>query len=164
MSYTLAEMEQITGAKRRALQFWSDAGVIQPETDTDRAGRGVHRRYSRHEAMIACVIRPFAEMHLPIGELHGMAAGIRNGLNNRKDARLRDEMKLAITGDVLLFLYFLRAEGGWLWEISAGESKDIDEVKLTPRDVQVLLGHLQAPDSSSHVILLNTYLSGLRGR
>ena len=36
MSYTLAEMENVTGAARRALQFWTDLGVILAEADTDR--------------------------------------------------------------------------------------------------------------------------------
>ena len=40
-TYTLADLERVTGAKRRSLQLWADAEVIQADPRR-RAGTGTH--------------------------------------------------------------------------------------------------------------------------
>src|SRR5215208_916304 len=68
-SYTLADLERVTSAKRRSLQLWADAKVIMADRSTDRAGTGTHRRFSRKEAIVACIVHAFALHQVAIGEL-----------------------------------------------------------------------------------------------
>ena len=86
-SYTLADLERVTGAKRRSLQLWADAGVIEPERGTNRAGTGTHRQFSRKQAIVACIIRGFAERQMAIGELLSIADEMRDWL--RKDRAMK---------------------------------------------------------------------------
>ena len=37
--------------------------------ETERQGSGIHRTFGRDEAIIACILAPFAEMGAPIGRL-----------------------------------------------------------------------------------------------
>lgn len=76
-SYSLADLVEITGAKRRSIQLWADARVIQAEHSTERAGTGVHRRFSRNEAIVACIIHPFATRQMAIGELLQLSQAVR---------------------------------------------------------------------------------------
>ncbi|WP_407153909.1 MerR family transcriptional regulator [Bradyrhizobium sp. STM 3557] len=75
--YSIGDLVEVTGAKRRSLQVWADRGVIIPEAGSGNAGTGVHRQFSRTEAMIACLIHPFAERQISIGELVTIAADLR---------------------------------------------------------------------------------------
>ncbi len=75
--YTLADMAKRTKAKTRALQAWTDGGVILSTTDTDRAGRGVHRLYYEWEVLIAAILTPLASRGVPIGHLKHLAALLR---------------------------------------------------------------------------------------
>jgi DNA-binding transcriptional MerR regulator len=67
--WTLAQVAERTGAKRRAIQLWADGGVIRSTPETDRGGTGVHRLFERQEVQIAALLVPLAEMGMPIGEL-----------------------------------------------------------------------------------------------
>src|SRR5580658_5439752 len=82
--YTLAEIAQRTGAKTRAIQAWTDGGVIWSTTPTDRAGRGIHRMYYPWELRIAAILTPLARMGVPIGHLKSFAALIRPLVINAK--------------------------------------------------------------------------------
>ena len=86
-SYTLADLERVTGAKRRSLQLWADAGVIQAEQGTNRAGTGRHRRFSREQAIVACIVRGFAERQMAIGELVTIAERIRELFRSNNRAK-----------------------------------------------------------------------------
>lgn len=77
MQYSLADLAKITGAKPRSIQLWADAGVIQPIKGTERGGSGKHRQFSRHEAMIACIIAPFAARKMAIGGLLALSRKMR---------------------------------------------------------------------------------------
>jgi hypothetical protein len=77
LDYTLADLARVTGAKRRSLQLWADAGVIVPEKSTDRGGSGTHRRFSRKEAVIACIVHAFALHQIAIGELQLISTAMR---------------------------------------------------------------------------------------
>lgn len=74
---TLADLVRATGAKPRSVQLWADAGVLIPETGTDREGSGRHRQFSKLEAVIACVIARFAADKVAIGALKGIAHSLR---------------------------------------------------------------------------------------
>jgi hypothetical protein len=96
-SYTLADLERVTGAKRRSLQLWADAGVIEAEPSTDRAGTGTHRRFSREQAIVACIVRGFAERQMAIGELLAIAERLRE--NFRVDDRVKPVIESVIKGE-----------------------------------------------------------------
>jgi DNA-binding transcriptional MerR regulator len=101
-SYTLADLVRVTGAKRRSLQLWADAGVIEPERGTNRAGTGTHRRFSREQAIVACIIRGFAERQMAIGELLTIAKRIRAFF--RSDDRVKPLVESVIKGEADLML------------------------------------------------------------
>ncbi|QKC84384.1 hypothetical protein [Mesorhizobium sp. NZP2077] len=78
LEYTLADLTRIVGAKRRTIQLWAEAGAIKADDETERAGTGTHRRFSRREALIACLLKPFADYQMSIGFLIGIADSIRD--------------------------------------------------------------------------------------
>jgi hypothetical protein len=94
----------VTGAKRRSLQLWADAGVIQPSRDTARAGTGTHRQFSRDEAIVACIIHGFALHQIAIGELLKISEKVRGALA-ASDER-GETIKAAIRGDKSYLLVF----------------------------------------------------------
>jgi hypothetical protein len=118
--YSLADLVEITGAKRRSLQIWADRGVIQPIKSTINAGTGVHRLFSRTEAIIACIIHPFALRQIAVGELHQIAAIVRSALVHRDAewdrkslAEVLEEMIAGdLKGDLMLVVYSRHNERG----------------------------------------------------
>jgi DNA-binding transcriptional MerR regulator len=77
MDYTLADIMRISGAKRRSIQLWAEAGVIRAYTSTERKGTGTHRRFNRDEVIIASIINVFSTRQVAIGELQRLAGGLR---------------------------------------------------------------------------------------
>jgi hypothetical protein len=76
--FSLADLTALTKSKRRSVQLWAEAGVIQADQSTERAGTGTHRRFSRDEAMIACLISGLTRhFQMPIGVLIQVSEGIR---------------------------------------------------------------------------------------
>ena len=80
--HSLAELTAMTGAKRRSVQNWAEAGALVADPASDRQGTGVHRAFRRDEAIIAVILARLAEMHLPIGELKRIAQGLRESLTH----------------------------------------------------------------------------------
>ena len=78
--YTLADLTRITGAKRRTVQLWAEGGVIRALPGTGHGGKGTHRKFSREETMIACIIHAFARQQMPIGMLLRVSEMLRGGL------------------------------------------------------------------------------------
>jgi hypothetical protein len=81
---TLSEISKATAAKPRTVQLWADAGVIVAEPGTDREGSGKHREFSKGEAVIACIVAPFAADKMAIGGLRDIARVVRSGGANTK--------------------------------------------------------------------------------
>ena len=75
--YTLSDLARISGAKRRSVQLWAEAGALKADPITNRMGPGVHRRFSRQEAQIAKLLFPLADIGLPIGKLLRVAESVR---------------------------------------------------------------------------------------
>src|ERR1019366_3730297 len=102
--FTLADLTRFTGAKRRSVQFWAEKKVILEDRTTELAGSGTHRRFSRSEAVMACLLPPFAiRLKISVGELVDISAGIRRRLN--EDPVARDIVEKAIEGrESYLFL------------------------------------------------------------
>ena len=76
--HTLADITQITGAKRRTVQLWAEAGAIKAEPLTERAGSGVHRVFSDEEVFVACVLNGLASKSISIGVLIRAAEAFRS--------------------------------------------------------------------------------------
>ena len=90
MDYTLADLARVTGAKRRSLQLWADAGVIKAKKGTNRAGTGTHRLFSRDEAIVACITHAFALHQMSIGELLTISHAFRYGMQGNIRERFID--------------------------------------------------------------------------
>lgn len=75
--YTLQDLVRFTGAKRRSVQLWAEAGAIVAAPATERAGAGVHRSFSEDEVVVACVVAAFAQDNAPIGFLLRVGKDIR---------------------------------------------------------------------------------------
>jgi hypothetical protein len=102
--YTLANLVEITGAKRRALQVWAESGALKAEPGTDYAGSGVHRMFSKEEALIACVLHGFARQEVAIGNLRRVAEGMREGY--LRVAHLREAFNDSLIGEGKNFLIY----------------------------------------------------------
>ena len=148
MEYALADLARVTGAKRRSLQLWADAGVITADSLTDRAGTGTHRRFSRDEAIIACVIHAFALRQIAIGELIMISREIRKTLSSPLFKKMIFDT--AIKGGENCFLVYER------WK---------DKCRVHPfvgvATFQQEFHHLDKPEAFAAVINLRTYLAGL---
>ncbi|WP_407146353.1 hypothetical protein [Bradyrhizobium sp. ORS 86] len=153
-SYSLGDLVEITGAKRRSIQLWADAGVIKAERATHRAGTGTHRRFSRGEAIIACLIRPFAEHQIAIGELEKISASLRSSLDSNTKIFAS---AIGGDGDTMLVCESWDAKGDR--EYRCG----IAQTPVDPRGSQkVYFLHHRKPNSMVMAIRLETYLGKLK--
>jgi hypothetical protein len=82
--YTLSDLTRLTGAKRRSVQLWAEGGAIRAEEETERQGSGIHRTFGRDEAIIACILAPFAEMGAPIGRLIRIGNLLRDQIRRKE--------------------------------------------------------------------------------
>ena len=82
LDYSISELEEITGAPKRALIHWAESGIIKPDPSTDRAGSGKHRRFARDEALIACIIHVLTAQKSTVGYLLRTSTTIRMTLDD----------------------------------------------------------------------------------
>ncbi len=70
-----------TGEKARALQHWSDIGILRAEPDTDKKGRGRYREYVAEpyfgERKWALVASALNELRIPLGEIRSIVDNLR---------------------------------------------------------------------------------------
>jgi hypothetical protein len=78
--YSLADLTRMSGAKRRTVQLWAEGGVLVAEPATERQGSGVHRAFSRNEAIIVLILSRLTAVSPPIGRLRFIAGRIRKHL------------------------------------------------------------------------------------
>ena len=100
--FTLADLVRLTGAKRRAVQLWAEAGAIKADPMTERVGAGVHRTFSQDEAVIACFVAAFALDSAPIGRLILVGADMRAFLAGP----YRHTIRKAIANNEKVFLIY----------------------------------------------------------
>lgn len=74
---TVGQLAEAIGEKPRAVQFWTEAGVLRPVAGTARGGKGTHRRYPRQEVSLARLASRLAKMNSPIGEIIDVVEKIR---------------------------------------------------------------------------------------
>lgn len=109
--YTLADLTELTGAKRRTVQLWAEAGAIIADPGTDRAGTGTHRKFSRREAIIALVISPLARLHISIGDLLKVSRSVREAFNGSADGRpWWSDIERCIRGDITMSLIIANSD------------------------------------------------------
>lgn len=111
MDYSLADVVQITGGKRRSVQLWAEAGAIVAYPKTDKRGTGTHRRFSRDEVIIACCLNGLARRQVGIGELIRIGKGLRAFLNRGTD-RIAFEEAISPKGNWDSFLAVIWPEEG----------------------------------------------------
>jgi hypothetical protein len=110
-SYSLGDLTAITGAKRRSIQLWADRGVIEAFASTANAGTGIHRAFSRREVIIACVIHPFAERQIAIGELLAISGLVRQSIRMTPEPY---EAAIAGAGDTIFAYERHLKDGKWI--------------------------------------------------
>ena len=150
-TYSLRDLVEVTGAKPRSLQLWADRKVIHAVADTDDAGSGVHRRFSRDEAIIACMVHAFALRQISIGELKVIGQLFRSALLSHLRAKIIDAIQGK--GDTFFTYYWAYGEKQSLLSFNIG-----NEEKVTPRAFRFL----KEPNSILMAIRLETYLSKLK--
>jgi hypothetical protein len=148
-TYTLADLERVTGAKRRSLQLWADAGVIEAERGTDRAGSGRHRLFPRKQAIVACIIRGFAERQMAIGELLSIADEIRYWLH---DGRAMKVIESTINGteDWMLILET------WVDEATSGSRFATSADRVWSRCYNIRPVEIRTHEGGEAVVLMPT--------
>jgi hypothetical protein len=147
LDYSLADVVNITGGKRRSVQLWADAGAIHALPRTDRRGTGTHRRFSRDEVIIACCVNSLARRQVGIGELARIGKALRKLLG-------RDR-----TGDAILTIT-KRYECHLLiiWE----EAGDPDAFLLEEQDFASEITRTVKGRGLSIILPLREALAGLR--
>lgn len=96
----------MTGAKRRAVQIWADAGAIRSTEATDRAGTGIHRCFNEKEVQITAILAHVSELQISIGTLRKIAGEIRDKLDSIVIAMQKWE-----SGKGIQFLALYQREG-----------------------------------------------------
>jgi hypothetical protein len=132
----------MTGAKRRTVQLWAEAGAIKAASGTERQGSGVHRDFDWDEAIVACVIAEFAEFGVPIGRLIGVGAAIRHFLDPSKKDRLTIEAAFNNSRPVFLSVH----RGTMAKLLDNPTSEECEEVfhKMTTHDPAAVIVFLNA--------------------
>jgi len=157
-TYTLADLATFTGAGRRTVQLWAEAGAIRADQETERAGTGTHRRFSRTEAIIACILYAFASKKISIGVLIDIGKALRDILKE-KDSRTVIEYAMR-TGKPAYLIFAHVAQGNWAGSLfhpwlQKGENPDVADGMAQAFD------SLDEPGSMTFIIKVNTYLKNM---
>jgi hypothetical protein len=159
-TYVLKDLVEITGAGRRTIQFWADHGVLVADKGTDHAGTGKQRRFSRNEAIIACLVHAFAKRQIGLGELIGISKVMRN--QTLKDPEVREIINQAISDENSIEALIYET-----WNEKGRQRHQLTLVgdwigaALTP-DFPTFLDSLTKPDGFASIIRLRTYLSRMK--
>ena len=101
--FTLSDLAKMVSAKRRSVQLWAEFRVLAADPETQHSGSGVHRTFSRAEAIIACIIGVLSEHKISIGELSHIAGRIRTNIPNPSFSKIIEE---AIAGREVNFIIY----------------------------------------------------------
>ncbi len=159
--YSLADLTRLTGAKRRSVQLWAEAGVILADPGTDRAGTGTHRKFSRQEAVIALVINPLAKLHISIGDLLKVADSVRRLFTGDDDDGWWADIEECIQGKLALNLIIANSALEARVSVLAHEVDEADENKWS-RVGKAILETEKEVGGLGIVIPLTTHLRVLR--
>ena len=106
-TYTLADLEQITGANRYVIQEWARQDLLEPIERTKGAGRGVHRRFNKEEVELAALLATLSG-YCSLGSLRVFAKKYKARATQQKfehtDTRIL--IDASRTGDDRVYLAF----------------------------------------------------------
>jgi hypothetical protein len=148
--YSLSDLAEISGAKRRTVQLWAEGGALRAEPGSDRMGRGTHREFQQIEAVIAAILARLAPWNISIGKLRRIAEGFRSAME--KEAEVRDLIWGCVKGTRTARMAIF-ADGG----VSLIGGEDEDKLALALR-------RLNPSNETVLVVYLNEALSKLRFR
>jgi DNA-binding transcriptional MerR regulator len=163
MTYTVADVINATGLKRRTVQFWADKGVIQATRATQEGGSGVHRLFTRNEVIIACLMHPFSlgwhgDQTRSLSELRELAKTLRHLLRS-----VAEDFEAAINGQGSFYLVFF-----WRFGQTPGSGhptsietwmEDVQKAKLI---FPGIFGTLEDWSGRAEVLYVNEWLQPLR--
>ena len=156
-AYTLADLVKFTGAKRRTVQLWAEAGAIRADRETERAGTGTHRRFSRTEAIIACILHGFALKKLSIGMLINIGAALRDQLGTDENLEAVERVMLNDNPMYLIFTYIDPNKSlSTFLEPATSKKAYLKQIELT---LEAHNEYLDLPESMTFIIKFNTYLN-----
>jgi hypothetical protein len=128
--YSLADLTKLTGAKRRTVQLWAEAGAIIADPGTDRAGTGTHRKFSRQEAIISLVIDPLARLHVSIGDLLKVASSVRRAFSGETDGRSWwADIERCVQGEISMNLIIANSASEARITVLTHETSETDETR-----------------------------------
>lgn len=171
MERTLADVVELTGAKRRSVQLWADAGIVRAVEGTDRAGTGVHRRFDSDEVKLIALLAPLARFGVPIGWLRTFAKSFREAFQFGSKKRPRSPtaataallaraFERAAVGEGENYLVFTHTRRVLIFEVFTDEHEPvlieparIYEPELAGQDKKAVIG----------ILNLNAILSELEG-
>jgi hypothetical protein len=148
LDYSLADVVDISGGKRRSVQLWAEAGAIHALPRTERRGSGTHRRFSRDEVIIACCLNGLARRQVGVGELVRIAKALRKVLGQRDVG----DIILAGTKRYEQYLFII-------WE----ESRDPEVYFWDEPDFVIEITRRVKGRGLSIILPLRESLTGLRG-
>jgi hypothetical protein len=100
--FSTSDVASRSGAPLRSIRYWALCHVLEAEAETDRAGMGKHRRFSKEEVIIACIVQCLSLRGLQVGPLTSISKYIRTAI--RADARMLDCLSDAIRDDFRVYM------------------------------------------------------------
>ena len=107
-TYTLAEVEELSGAERFDIQQWAREGLLQPLLETQGAGRGVPRRFNLVEVELAALMGRLSA-YCSLKALRVFAKKYRSRAADKKfdGTEKRELIAAARDGDPTVYLSFI---------------------------------------------------------
>ncbi len=166
MGLTLSKVVEVTGAKRRSVQLWADAGFIHAVEGTDRAGTGVHRRFDSNEVKLIALLVPLAKWGVPIGWLRHFTKSFREAFQFDKGGAKRGPMSAkfaraferAAAGDGQNYLVFAHSEKVLSFDIITDEH---GPAYIDPARIEDERMFLKGENVVTGILNLNASLRGL---
>ncbi|MGO8738800.1 hypothetical protein [Rhodoblastus sp.] len=148
-SVGLSQLVEIAHSERREIQFWVETGALIPEGHTHGGGRGVHRKFSRDEVIIACILRALANSGTGIHSLKFASTALRDVYLKEKGPRSYIEKSISNKAKVYL-VYSGSRDFVLLCDPEKDESYQHIIAPLSGRD-----------DSYRKVVFLNPWLNSV---
>jgi len=112
--YSASDVARLSGAPLRTVRYWALTRVLEAAPESDRAGTGKHRQFSKQEVVIACIVQYFSSRGRQIGQLTDISKTLRAALLSDEwswdclNGAIRDAFK------VYMVLPDLGLEYGWI--------------------------------------------------
>jgi hypothetical protein len=103
--YSTSDVARLSGAPLRSVRYWALTRVLEAEAESDRAGMGHHRKFSKEEVIIACIVQCFSLRGLQgpgVGPLTTIAKYLRNAI--LADERMLECLSGAIRNDFRVYM------------------------------------------------------------